>query len=230
MAKLLAILQKFLEEIERHNPHKLVLKGGTALSLYYFNHHRESEDLDFDADLSEKHNYKEIQNYFADILQKLMDDKVIKDFRIKKHGFAATEMYHIKIELETYKIYETKIDVNFVEIPKNIEKIDHLYLYPVERIFITKMITFCSRKEFKDLYDLSYVIKKINLEVFAGNKNVLELIDELIAIVESENMMSLYKQAFRNVDLLFKNLKESQVEKFVGKLVRDIKILRNKLR
>jgi len=24
-------------------------KGGTALSIYYLNHHRESEDLDFDS-------------------------------------------------------------------------------------------------------------------------------------------------------------------------------------
>lgn len=230
MAKLLSILQKFLKEVESENPYDLVLKGGTALSLYYFNHHRESEDLDFDADLSQKPNYKEIQQYFIRILHKLKNDKIIQNFRIKKHGFASTQRYHVKIELETYKIYETKIDVDFIEMPKKIEKIAQLCLYPVERIFITKMITFCSRKEFKDLYDLSYVIKKIDLKVFARNKNVLELIDELIAIVENENMAPLYKQAFRNVDLMFKNLKESQVENFAGKFVRDIKILRNKLR
>ena len=28
------------------------MKEGTALSLLYLNHHRESEDLDFDADIS----------------------------------------------------------------------------------------------------------------------------------------------------------------------------------
>jgi len=230
MAKLLAILQKFLNEVESNNPYKLILKGGTALALYYFNHHRESEDLDFDADLCQKPNHKEIQKYFVDILQKLKNDKIIQDFRIKKHGFAATERYHIKIELETYKIYETKIDIDFVDAPKKIEKINQLYLYPAERIFITKMITFCSRKEFKDLFDLSYLITKIDLKTFAGNKNVILLIDELIAILENENLKELYKQAFRNVDLMFKNLKESQVEAFTVKLARDLKILRNKLR
>ena len=58
MTRILEILKEFLEEVEKENPFNLVLKGGTALSLYYLNHHRESEDLDFDT---EKHFLKDCQ-------------------------------------------------------------------------------------------------------------------------------------------------------------------------
>ena len=43
--KILGVLKVFCKEVEKDNPFNLVLKGGTALALYYFNH-RESKDLD----------------------------------------------------------------------------------------------------------------------------------------------------------------------------------------
>ena len=58
MTIILTILEEFVKEIEKDNPYKLVIKGGTALSLFYLNHHRESEDLDFDADMSYLKEYK----------------------------------------------------------------------------------------------------------------------------------------------------------------------------
>lgn len=42
-------------------------------------------------------------------------------------------------------------------------------------------------------------------------------------------MIDLYKKAFRNVDLRFKNLRESDIESFVFKLVRNLRVFKNKI-
>ena len=49
MTRILEILDRFLDGVRGNNPFRLVLKGGTALSLHHLPGHRESEDLDFDA-------------------------------------------------------------------------------------------------------------------------------------------------------------------------------------
>ena len=51
MTRLMEILMKIIEEIEKYNPYGLIFKGGTALSILYLNQHRKSEDLDFDVDI-----------------------------------------------------------------------------------------------------------------------------------------------------------------------------------
>lgn len=70
MAKILDVLEQFLHEIEKNNPHKLIGKGGTILSLFYLNRHRESEDLDFDTTLT-KANWEKIEAYLISILEGL---------------------------------------------------------------------------------------------------------------------------------------------------------------
>ena len=66
MSGVIGILEQFLQEIEKGNPFKLIAKGGTILSLFYLNHHRESEDLDFDTTL-DKNQHKNIEFYFLSI-------------------------------------------------------------------------------------------------------------------------------------------------------------------
>src|SRR3989338_10362973 len=107
MAKILDILQGFLHEIEKDNPYKLIGKGGTILSLFYLLRHRESEDLDFDTTL-ERSQYKDIESYFTSILEHLKFKGLIKSYSKGKSGLAATNRYHMKIALETYKTFHTK--------------------------------------------------------------------------------------------------------------------------
>lgn len=229
MARILDILQEFLKEIEKDNPYRLIGKGGTILSLFYFNRHRESEDLDFDTTL-DKSQYRNIESYFISILDKLKGKGLIKSYSKGKSGLAATNRYHINIALETHKTYHTKIDIDFVEPAKTLKKKGELLYYPIERLFIGKLVAFIQRKEFKDIYDVAYMIPKLDLKIFKGNPNVAKLIDDAIKIIEAENIAALYKRAFRNVDLRFKSLKESEIKNFIEKLVRDLRILKNKIK
>ena len=228
MARILDILQQFLKEIEKANPYKLVGKGGTVLALFYLNRHRESEDLDFDTSL-EKISHKEIEAYFISILEKLKSKGLIESYSKGKSGLAATNRYHMKIVLQTYKTFHTKIDVDFVEPAKSLKKKGEFFYYTIERLFIGKLITFNDRKEFKDLYDIAHIMPKLSLMVFEDNPNVSKLIDDAVETIETEDIVPLYKKAFRNVDLRFKSLKESEIKNFVKKLVRDLRVLKNKI-
>ena len=227
---ILTILEEFIKEIEKDNPYKLVVKGGTALSLFYLNHHRESEDLDFDADISYLKEYKKIETYFINILERLKQKNIIKKFSIGKGGLASTNRYHLKLQIWTHKTFDTKIDVDFVKIPSNLKNKGKLLLYLPERLFVTKMVTFVNRKEFKDLYDIAYLIHHIKVNTFKHNQNVIKLIDDVINTILNEEIARLFKNAFRNVDLRFKDLKESGVNQFSSKIVRDLRILKNKLK
>jgi|SRR3989338_5149207 len=229
MVKILDILQEFLHEVEKDNPYKLIGKGGTILSLLYLNRHRESEDLDFDTSLN-RSQHNNIETFFISILEKLKSKGLIKSYIKGKSGLAVTNRYHMNITLETYKTYHTKIDVDFVEPAKLLKRKGELYYYPVERLFIGKLITFIERKEFKDIYDVVHMIPKLDLKIFKGNPNVAKLIEDAIRVIETEDIIILYKKAFRNVDLKFKSFKESEIENFVEKLARDLRVIKNKIR
>jgi len=222
MVRILDILSEFLKEVEKNNPHNLVLKGGTALSLYYLDHHRESEDLDFDVEQQYIKQYKQIEQYIKNILQKLKEQNILTEYTITKAGFASTKRYHVNIELKTHKTYHTKIDIDFVELPKIFEQRGKLLLYSQERLFIGKLIAFTNRKEFKDLYDISHLIKKVHIEQWKGNKNVQQFLQKTIDTIKEEDINTMFKTAFRNIDMRFKNLKESQLQTFIQKTERDI--------
>jgi len=170
-----------------------------------------------------------VHHALCNIIEPIFEKGFIYSYSKGKSGLAATNRYHIGIALETYKTFHTKIDVDFVESAKSLEKKGELFYYPIGRLFIGKLITFIDRKEFKDIYDISRMISKLDLEVFKGNRNVAKLIDDAIKAIKNEDIVPLYKKAFRNVDLKFKSLKESEIEIFVQKLIRDLRILKNKI-
>ena len=228
MVRILKILEEFLQEIEKNNPYKLIAKGGTLLSLFYLNHHRESEDLDFDTTL-DKAKYRKIESYFLAILERLKKKGTIKDYRKGKSGLAATNRYHINLVLETHKEYYTKIDVDFVKPVKALKQKGELFYYSIERLFIGKSITFVDRKEFKDIYDIVYMLPKLDIKTFKNNPNVIALIEDLIKTIQNQDMISLYKKAFRNVDLRFKSFGESKIDKFISRLVRELRVLKNEI-
>src|SRR3989338_1170249 len=212
MTRIIGVLGEFLKEMQNSNPYGLVLKGGTALSLFHLNTHRESEDLDFDSDLANRESWKEIEKYFIGVLKRLKEKGVLEDFKVGKSGLAATSRYHMKLELKTYKTFQTKIDVDFAKLPNSLKRKGKLLVHTKERIFITKIITFINRNEFKDLYDISHLLGKIDINKFKHNKNIANLVEQLINSIEKEDATKLYRLAFRNIDLRFKDLKESEID------------------
>ncbi|PIN81218.1 hypothetical protein COV11_02375 [Candidatus Woesearchaeota archaeon CG10_big_fil_rev_8_21_14_0_10_30_7] len=230
MVKVLEILKEFMKEVEKDNPFNLVLKGGTALALYYLNHHRESEDLDFDTEIHFKKDHEKIKKYLLNLLAKLKERKIITQFKITKASFSSTERYHMKLELETHKKIYSKIDIDFVDLPNNLIKKEKLNLYTAERLFVTKAVTFLSRKEFKDLYDLNHLIKKIKIDIFKKKIPVIKLLDNVLIELEKEDILKMFKLAFRNVDLKFKDLNESNLDKFIDKLTKSLRNTINKLK
>ncbi len=220
------ILKAFCKELEKENPFGLILKGGTALALYRFNH-RESEDLDFDVDISLKKDIHQLEEYFKTIFNRLQQNKLIVEYRITKSDFAATNRFHLKVELKTAKTYYSKIDLEFIEPPPLVEKIGELKIYPLERMFIGKSLAFVNRKEFKDLYDLAYLAPKINPEKIAKKKEVTELLQRVIITAQNQDTATLFKLAFRNVDLKFKDIKESKIDEFVVGTIQKIRKVRS---
>ena len=97
-------------------------------------------------------------------------------------------------------------------------------------MFVGKAIAFISRKEFKDIYDLSFLMKKIKVENFKKKENVVTLLEDVIEIVQKEDIQKMFRLAFRNVGLRFKDLKEPQIKEFCEKLIMGLRILINKLK
>lgn len=226
---ILTILKEFLKEVELNNPYRLIAKGGTTLAIYHLNYHRESEDLDFDTTIS-KDCYTELEDYFLIILENLKKKGLINNYKKGKSGLATTNRYHMKLELTTYKSIYTKIDVDFIKPVENLKKSGALFFYSIERLFVGKMITFIDREEFKDLYDISHLLSKVDLNIFKGNQKVIELIENLIDLINKKDSKLMYRQAFRNFDLNFKDLKEQNVEKFISKLTTELRKFKSKLK
>jgi len=230
MANILDILIEFLKEVEKNNPYKLVLKGGTALSIYYLNRHRESEDLDFDADIHLINSYKEIEKYFIEILNSLKSKNILKSYLITKSEFSSKNRAHINLILETHKKFQTKIDLDFVNTHKNLNNKNQLLLYSNEFLFVNKSLAFIGRKEFKDLHDISHLIKLIDISKIEKKEEVADLISKVINCINEEDIKEIYKSAFRNIDMKFKDLNESNLETFMNKTIKSLRILINNLK
>ena len=230
MARILEILDRLLDKVREDNPYGLVLKGGTSLALHHLKGHRESEDLDFDVDENLNVNTEKIVDYIEELLSQMKTEGTISDFKVTKKGMAATNRYHISLIIETYKPFQSKIDLDFVRLPANLEYEGELGFYTKERMFVGKLLTYASRKEFKDLYDIAYLLKTVEPSQFPEPEKLADLVDNVLDVLENEEgLVKSYKKAFRNVDLRFKNLKENQVTDFIEKTKRDLRTFRNRL-
>ena len=229
MVRILEILDTILDEIRKDNPYGLVLKGGTALAFHHLEKHRESEDLDFDVDEKYSNQAEDIAKYITEILEKLVNEGIIKSYTIRKMGMASTNRFHMNITLTSYKQFHTKIDLDFVVFPENLEFEGELGFYTAERMFVAKLLTFESRKGLKDLYDISHLLRIIEPGTFGKKEKLGALVGRVVGIVESGNLEQSYGKMLGNIDLRFRNLKEKNVGTFLVKTERDLRKFRNEL-
>ncbi len=133
-----------------------VLKGGTALSLYY-GLNRYSEDLDFDAKsnnmnfINRLKNHKDFKNWNINI--KKDTDTVFRamiDYKAKSH----LGDYPLKIEISNRnKIFLQTNSLKY-------ENIDRVNVYSIDELIKMKTIAFSGRDKIRDFYDLGYLLEK----------------------------------------------------------------------
>jgi predicted nucleotidyltransferase component of viral defense system len=224
------LLTKVIEQIEKDNPYKLVFKGGTALAILHLNRHRESEDLDFDADIRYLDDYTGIRDYFIGIFENLKKDKIIDDYIIGKTGLAKTNRFHMKIQFVSYKTFYTKLDIDFIKPSNKLKNHGELLFYSIERMFISKVITFTERQEFKDFIDIAYMLPKIDFTVYDNKKKLAELLQRMIESVDEKTLIKRYDSISRNVDLKIKGLRKGEIYRLIERTFRDIRVAINVLK
>jgi predicted nucleotidyltransferase component of viral defense system len=230
MVKIMELLTKVIEKIEKDNPYNFVFKGGTALALIYLNHHRESEGLDFDADIKYLDDYKEISEYFIGIFENLKKENTIKDYKIGKTGLAKTNRFHMKIQFISYKTFYTKLDIDFVKPSEKLKHRGELLYYSKERMFISKVVTFTQRQGFKDFVDIAFLLPKIDFAVYENKKKLAELLQNMIEVVDEETLIKRYELISRNVDLKIKGLRKGEIYRLIERTFRDIRVVINVLK
>jgi predicted nucleotidyltransferase component of viral defense system len=230
MVKIMELLTKVIGRIEKDNPYELVFKGGTALSLLHLDHHRESEDLDFDADIKYLDDHKGISEYFIGIFEGLKKDNIIKDYKIGKTGLAKTDRFHMKIQFISYKTFYTKLDIDFVKPSNKLKHRGELLYYSIERMFISKVITFSERQGFKDFIDIAFMLPKVDFGVYEKKEKLAELLQRMIDSVDERTLIKRYGLISRNVDLKIKGLRKGEITKLIERTYRDIRVAINILK
>jgi len=230
MVRLIDILEELVDGIREDNPFGLVLKGGTALAIHHLPGHRESEDLDFDISIELRPRNSEIVGYLKERLEGLKADGMIEGFETPKAGFASTDRYHMTVLLQTQVRYQTKIDLNYRSMPQDFEKEGQLRFYTSERMFVDKLLTFASRGALKDFYDVSMLLDNVMVKSFSGPEKLAGLVDTVIVKCSDRGMVTLFKRELRATDLRFRHLKESGVEYFVTRSLRNLRRFRNELK
>lgn len=224
------ILGKIVEHIEKDNPYGLIFKGGTALSMIYLNHHRESEDLDFDVDIKYLHDFKGIQQYFICIFNKLKKQGDVEDYKLGKTGLATTNRFHMKVQFMMYKRFQTKIDIDFIEPPVKLNHQGELLIYSVERLFISKIIAFTDRSDFKDFIDISYMLPKIDFNIYENKNELAKILQKLIDSTNEERLVLRFNSIIQNVDLKIRDFRKSDLTNLVTKTLRGLRSAINVLK
>ena len=205
---------KIFKEILKRIGNNFVLKGGTALFIYY-GLDRFSEDIDLDS--------------FSDtinIYNKIKDNKW--SINLKKN---TDVVYRVMLDYgdkNNFGNYPLKIEVSSRN--KNLLKskslkysnIDGVNVYDLDEILKMKLIAFGNRDKIRDFYDISFFLKK-NPEYFSN-----EMLKELKIKMEYkdlDNLSFLLNKEFEKCEKFkdcekFKNWKNNSigtVHKFQGK-------------
>lgn len=145
------------------------LCGGTALSLFYFDH-RESEDLDF---FTQKFLFERVQQ-----IVKFLEKKFGYEIKLEAENFS--EKHQAKMMVFYVQEDDNFIKIDFVEdvfpLIGKFKKIDNIKILSIEDIYIRKIYATSGlkvgmdevgqtrfiggRQEAKDLFDLYYLSEK----------------------------------------------------------------------
>jgi predicted nucleotidyltransferase component of viral defense system len=223
------IIERMIDLMTQSNPHHMVLKGGTALAYHHLNWHRDSEDIDLDSPIENKGSIQSVKLWISTILEEMVEEGTINSFEIQKEAFSNRERFHMKIRLKTYKDFTTKIDIDFKEIGDNLEHVGELGFYSPERMLVLKLNAFTSRFTLKDIYDISYLLKKVDPDRYSNRKKLAEAVGGAIDMLEREDIGKIYDKAFSNIDLRLKNLNKKDIPGFQKRCIRDLKVFRNQL-
>lgn len=172
-----------------------VLKGGTALSLYY-GLNRYSEDLDFDAKsnnmnfINKLRNHKDFKNWNINI--KKDTDTVFRamiDYKAKSH----LGDYPLKIEVSNRnKIFLQTNSLKY-------ENIDKVNVYSIDELIKMKTIAFSGRDKIRDFYDLGYLLEKYPKNF---SKESLFTVHEKVSYAGTEELNLLLKDEVKKHKLV----------------------------
>jgi predicted nucleotidyltransferase component of viral defense system len=230
MTRIIDILERFLDGLKDDNPFSLVLKGGTALAVHHLPKHRESEDLDFDAPAEFRSKNQEVVRYIKERFEKLKKDGVIKGYDIPKAVFASTDRFHMTVLLMTHVKYQTKIDLTYRSMPEQLEMEGQLRFYTKERMLVDKLLTFSSRGELKDIYDISLLLEKVDAGSFKERIKVAGLVQRAGVRCCAKDTLVDFRKEMQAADLRFRYLKESGVDSFLTRTVRNLRRFESELR
>lgn len=135
----------------------------------------------------------------------------------------------MNILLHTYKPHRTKVDLDFVELPDNLKYEGKLGFYTAERMFVSKLLTYESRKELKDIYDIAQLLRLVEARDFEERGKLAELVDRVIDGAGDDQLITSYKRQMENIDLRFKNLRRKNIQSFIERTCRDLRVFRNEL-
>ena len=177
-------LNMFKIILDNIDTNKFILKGGTALLLFY-GLDRFSEDIDLDALTNTMNICKYIKNYDWNTTIKKDTPTVFKamiDYGDKKD----IGNYSLKIEISSRN--KNLLNQNILKYAN----IDGINVYTLEELMKMKINAFANRDKIRDFYDISYYLTN-NPEVFSDDmlltiKNILDYknLDELESLLDIE--------------------------------------------
>ncbi len=100
----------------------------------------------------------------------------------------------------------------------------------MERMFISKVITFTIRQEFKDFIDIAYMLPKIDFTVFENKNKLAELLQRLIDTIDEKSLTERHGLMSKNVDLKIRGLRKGEIHKLIARTFRDIRVAINVLK
>lgn len=213
---------KIIKNILPQLGENFILKGGTALTLFY-NCPRFSEDIDLDSKTNNMNflNHLKIDQKWQVNIKKDTNTvfRAMIDYGDKKNG----GNYPLKIEVSSR-------NKNFIG-DKDYEysKINGIYVYNLDVIAKMKVQAFLSRTKARDIFDIGYLL---NLKEDIFDKRDLHMIydeigrkslDELSAILKIEQYEN---KTFKNIDTdeFVLKMEQTCLEKLSSKsLLKDIK-------
>lgn len=187
----------FIKNILPYFGDKFILKGGTALSLYY-GLNRYSEDLDFDCLTSNMNcinRLKQCKDFNKWNISIKKDTDMVFRFMIDYGSVSHLGKYPLKIEISS----RNKSLLNSNRLKYN--KFDNVNVYCIEDLIEMKATAFSGRDKIRDFFDLGYLLKEYP---HYFKENTLFSIREKIVYSGEDELNLLLKDEILNHKLISK--------------------------